>query len=178
MLLHSLTDFLELVLCNVHIHTIWMNNKTQQHFLKEENSDSSLWMERAWSPLCYHDISWNFVMSVTTVLSFSSRQKKSWEVFNFLWFYTALCPLCDVIRINQQECYHNKLSAILHHYESWWDNKRNSLQRKKIEQYYDINVIWLRIEHEFYFFLSKTFPLVNPGALSDMYIMQCNVMHI
>lgn len=50
--------------------------------------------------------------------------------------------------------------------------------RKKIDQYYDINVILLRIEHEFYFFLSKTFPLVNPGALSDMYIMQSNVMHI
>lgn len=49
---------------------------------------------------------------------------------------------------------------------------------KKIEQYYDINVMLLRIEHEFYFFLSKTFPLVNPGALSDMYIMQSNVMHI
>ena len=34
--------------------------------------------------------------------------------------------------------------------------------RKKIEQYYDINVILLRIEHEFYF----------------VYIMQSNVMHI
>ena len=42
------------------------------------------------------DISWNFVMSATTVLSFSSVQKKLWEIFNFLWFYTTLCPQNDV----------------------------------------------------------------------------------
>ena len=39
-------------------------------------------------PLCYHgnvtmDISWNFVMSVTTVQSFSSIQKKLWEIIHF-----------------------------------------------------------------------------------------------
>ena len=39
------------------------------------------------------DISWNFVMSVTTVLSFSSIQKKLWEILNFLWFYIKLSNL-------------------------------------------------------------------------------------
>ena len=32
----------------------------------------------------------------TTVVSFSSMQKKSWEIFNFLWFYTTSRPHCDV----------------------------------------------------------------------------------
>ena len=57
--------------------------------LEGENSDSTFWMERVWSPLCCHgnvtvEISWNFVVSATTVQSFSSIQKKSSEIFHFL----------------------------------------------------------------------------------------------
>jgi len=78
------TDFLVLVLCNVHIRL------HQESTTRANNSDFPLWMEIACSPLYCHrkftvEISWNFVMSVTTVLSFSYIQKKSWEIFNFLW---------------------------------------------------------------------------------------------
>jgi len=77
------TDFLVLVLCNVHIRL------HQESTTRANNSDFPLWMEIACSPLYCHrkftvEISWNFVMSVTTVLSFSYIQKKSWEIFNFV----------------------------------------------------------------------------------------------
>ena len=97
LLLQSLTEFLVLVLCNVHIRSHAVNEKQEQITLLEGGKLLfPLWMERAWSPLCCHgnvkvDVSWNFVMSVTTVLSFSSIQKKSWERFNFSWFDTPLC---------------------------------------------------------------------------------------
>ena len=42
------------------------------------------------------DISCNFVMSVTTVLSFSSIQEKSWEILNFFVIVHTLCPHSDV----------------------------------------------------------------------------------
>ena len=77
------TDFLVLVLCNVHIRL------HQEGTTRANNSDFPLWMEIACSPLCCHrkftvEISWNFVMSVTTVQSFSSIQKKPSEIFHFL----------------------------------------------------------------------------------------------
>ena len=82
------TDVLVLVLCNVHIRL------HQEGTTRANNSDFPLWMEVACSPLCSHrkftvEISWNFVMSVTTVLSFTYIQKKSWEIFNFLWRHNS-----------------------------------------------------------------------------------------
>jgi len=143
LLLQSVTDLLVLVLCNVHISSHPLNKLQEQiTLLKGENSDFIFWMERAWSPLCCHgnvrvEISWNFVVSVTTVQSFSSIQKQSSEIFHFLWFYIILCPqrdvTCNPTCINQnpeqlgnQKCYHNKINAILHHFESSskWANKK------------------------------------------------------
>ena len=55
LLLQSLTDFLILVLCNVHIRSHPLNEHQEQiALLGEGNSDFILWMERAWSPLCWH----------------------------------------------------------------------------------------------------------------------------
>ena len=79
-------DFLVLVLCNVNICSHPLNkHKSKWHFLKEGNSEFTLCMERAYSPLCCHgnltvDMSWNFVMSITTVHSFSFKQKKAQEI--------------------------------------------------------------------------------------------------
>ena len=132
LLLQCLTDFLVLVLCNVHISSHPLNKQQEQITLLEgENSDFIFWMERAWSPLCYHGnvtvkISWDFVVSVTTVQSFSSIQKKSSEIFLFLWFYIILCPQCDVTSYlicikpkswitRNQKCYHNKINVNFHH---------------------------------------------------------------
>ena len=68
-----------------------MNIKKKDHFLKEGNSDVSLWMQWAWTPLCCHgnvknDMPWNFVISITTVQSFSSMDKMSSEIFHFLFY--------------------------------------------------------------------------------------------
>ena len=57
LLLQSLTDFLVLVLCNVHIRSHPLNEHGEQiTLIGEGNSDLTLWMERAWSPLCCHGI--------------------------------------------------------------------------------------------------------------------------
>ena len=64
------------------------------------NSDFILWIEGAWNPFYCHrivtvKISWNFVISVTTLQSFSI-QKETLERFHFLRFYSNSCPHCDV----------------------------------------------------------------------------------
>ena len=59
------------------------------------------------------------------------------ELGNWHTFHITLCPHCDItsppICINQnlewlsnQECYHNKINAIVHHFESYfeWDNQK------------------------------------------------------
>ena len=82
LLLQSLTDFLVLVPCNIHTSSHPLNKEQEQITLLEgENTDFIFWMEKAWGPLCCHanvtvQISWNFVVSETTVQSFSSIQKK------------------------------------------------------------------------------------------------------
>ena len=54
-LLQSLTDFLILVQCIVHIRSHPLNEHPEQiALLGEGNSDFIVWMERAWSPLCCH----------------------------------------------------------------------------------------------------------------------------
>ena len=80
-------------------YTHWLDIKSVRHFLKERNS--CLCIERARSPLCCRgnvmkDMPWNFVMSITTVQSFSSLHKMSSDIFHFLWFYVILCQSCDV----------------------------------------------------------------------------------
>ena len=91
--------------CAVFAHSQWMNNKIKWHFLKEENSDFRLSLERAWSPLCCHgnvtvDISWNFVMSATTVLFNCKFQlytgKVARDIKFVVIFYTTLCSQNDV----------------------------------------------------------------------------------
>ena len=103
-------DLIVLVLCNVHISSHPLNKQEVQITLLEgENSDFIFWMERAWSPLCCHGnvtvgISWNFVVSTSTIHSFNSIQKKSSYIFHFLWFYIILCPRgvkTNLICINQ-----------------------------------------------------------------------------
>ena len=55
LLFQSLTSFLVLVLCNVHIRSHPLNDNQEQITLsKEGNSDFTLWMERTWRPLCCH----------------------------------------------------------------------------------------------------------------------------
>ena len=96
LLLQSLTDFLVLVLCNVHISWHPLNKQQEQITLLEgNNSDFIFWMERAWSPLCCHgnvtvEISWNFVVSATTVQSFSSIQK-SLQRYSIFCDFTSFC---------------------------------------------------------------------------------------
>ena len=98
LLLESLTDFLVLVLCNIHISSHPLNKQQEQiRLLEGENSDFIFWTEWAWSPLGCRgnitvEISWNFLMSATTVQSFSSIQKS----LHFLWLYIILCLQCDV----------------------------------------------------------------------------------
>ena len=52
------------------------------------------------------------------------------DIFHFLGFYIILCPPCDVTshltsinqnleKLGNQECYHNKINAILAHFERW-----------------------------------------------------------
>ena len=44
-----------MVLCNVHIRSHPINERQEQiTLIGEGNSDFTLWIERAWSPLCYH----------------------------------------------------------------------------------------------------------------------------
>ena len=58
-------------------------------------------MESVWSPLyCHGNVKWNmlwnwWVMSITTIQSFSSIQKQSSEISHFSWFYIILCPSCE-----------------------------------------------------------------------------------
>ena len=55
LLLHSQTEFLILVLRNVHIPSHPLNkHQEQKALLGKGNSDFILWMVRAWSPLCCH----------------------------------------------------------------------------------------------------------------------------
>ena len=55
LLLHSQTEFLILVLRNVHIPSLPLNkHQEQKALLGKGNSDFILWMVRAWSPLCCH----------------------------------------------------------------------------------------------------------------------------
>ena len=53
LLLHSHTEFLILVLRNVHIPSHPLNKHQEQKvLLGKGNSDFILWMVKAWSPLC------------------------------------------------------------------------------------------------------------------------------
>ena len=55
LLLQSLTDFLILVLCDVHIRSHSLNEHQELiALLREGNSDIILCMETAWKPLCCH----------------------------------------------------------------------------------------------------------------------------
>jgi len=96
LLLQSLTHFLVLALRNVHISSHPLNKQQEQTTLLEgENSDFNFWMERAWSPFHCHgkvtvEISWNFVLSATTVQSFSSIKK----VFRDIPFFCGFTSFC------------------------------------------------------------------------------------
>ena len=96
----SLTDFLVLVLCDVHNRSHPLNDHQQELTLLERvNPDFTLWLESAWSPLFCHgnvtvDIPRNFVMSITTAQSLISMQSS--EKFHFLRFYSILRQPCDV----------------------------------------------------------------------------------
>ena len=170
LLLQSVTDLLVLMLCNVHISSHPLNKLQEQiTLLKGENSDFIFWMERAWSPLCCHgnvrvEISWNFVVSATTVQSFSSIQKKSSDIFHFLWVYIILCP-CDVtshlICVNQnlekhgnQNCYHNKINAILHHFESSskWANKKICVIPPLSKSIFNVS-IFIKVANSYWFYI-------------------------
>ena len=80
-----------------------------------------LWVDMELCDEC-NNCTFSFIQ-IQLVVSVLYR-KKSWEIFNFLWFFTTLCPRChvtsDLICINQhlellgnQECYHNKIIIIL-----------------------------------------------------------------
>ena len=67
--------------------------------------DFAFSMDRAWSLLCCHgnvtvDVSWNFVMRVTTVQSFSSVQKtSSCSFIPFFCDFTSFCVHNDISQV-------------------------------------------------------------------------------
>ena len=65
LLLQSLTDFLMLVLCNLHIRSQALNEQQGQiqHFLKEENSGFMFWMERAWNLSFHGNVTMDIIFS-------------------------------------------------------------------------------------------------------------------
>ena len=133
--LHSQTEFLILVLCNVHIRLHPLDKHQEQiALLGEGNSDFILWMVRAWSPLCCHG---NVVVDHNMKLCDEYNNSTKFQVYTekglrdipFFLFYIILRPSCDVtsllLCINQnleqlgnQECYYNKRNAILHYFKS------------------------------------------------------------
>ena len=91
LLLQSLTDFLVLVMCNIHISSHPLNKQQEQITLPEgKNSDFIFWMEITWSPLCCHGNVMKLCGECNNCTKFQFYTKKSSEIFHFLWFYIIL----------------------------------------------------------------------------------------
>ena len=92
LLLQSLTDFLVLVLCNGHIRSQPLNEHQEQITLIKLERETLIlpfgWRGPGAHCVAMETSQWailrNFVMSITTVKSFSSTQKKYSEIFHFL----------------------------------------------------------------------------------------------
>ena len=82
-------------LCNVHIRSHPLSEQQEQMTLSWRRK--TLIFPFKW---CCHgnvtvDMPWNFVMSVITVLSFSSIQEKMWEILTF-FVILHQCPHCEI----------------------------------------------------------------------------------
>ena len=130
LLLQSLTDFLVLVLCNVHIHSHPMNQQQEQLTLLE---GGKLWC----SPLNGESLEpivlpWNchsgHIMELCDECNNCTKfQFYTEKVVRDIQFFVILHHLVSTLchkssnlhkSKGNQECYHNKINAILHHFES------------------------------------------------------------
>ena len=131
------------MLCNVHISSHPLNKQQEQVTLLE---GEKLWFYllngEGLEPIvlpwkCHSGNIMKLCGECNKRTKFQFYTKKSSEIIPFWWFYIILCPQCDVTKnlicINQnleqlgnQKCYHNKINAILHRFESSskWANKK------------------------------------------------------
>ena len=115
LLLQSLTDFLVLALCNVHIWSHTLNeHQVQITLIGQGNCDFTFWMEGAWSPLrCYGNVTLGHIMELYYVYKNCKKfQFYTEKVVRDIPFFVILHHLVFTISRDKSSNLHKSKSGI------------------------------------------------------------------